>query len=457
MFNEHRKLGLSALSLATFVAVGCTFTGCTLEVPVVDEFLADRCVWSGAAAGPETLNLAVVLPLTVGGEVDLDADANARAVQLAVDDVNTRQGITGRKFRLATCDKRGDWTSGGTAQAAHIARWLHEQKVSAVISGGSGDTIAIHAETKGLGTLVVAQSATSADITFLNDDGLVWRTAPSDLYQGVVMARVLRQEGATQVAVIHEGGSYGESLAKIIKDQADATMAVKTWPLSAGAANIANLLTLVAGQKPDFVVLIAGAEDAVKVVNAKDPALPPAKLLLADALHSHDFTKHADMVGKLTGALGTLPGDPNGPVFETLSQHFQLMMGIDPRQRSYTAHSYDAAMAVILAHAWALREDGKAAVTGVKLAEGMKQLSAPGGPKHTLEPTSIIAAVTDLLAGKAIDIEGASGALDFEESTGEPKSAVEVWSVKADGDFETLRWIHATQTDGKWSYTETKP
>jgi branched-chain amino acid transport system substrate-binding protein len=448
--------------------LAAALAACTTEVPDRVQFIADRCERTVGPDEPGALRIGAILSLMrFGTSPDLDDVANGLAIELAVNQVNERQGIKGRRFHLTICDKAGDSVDDGEETAAEMARWLENTRgVTSIISGGSADTLAIHAAVHNrlddaapgaLGPLVVARTATSADITHLDDDGLVWRTAPSDLYQGLVMARVLQQEGAKKVAIVAISNSYGDSLAKIVKDNAGDGIDVQHFALTEGGKNLPAVVAAANAQAPDFLVLVTAIGDAKAILEAKDaPALAKARLLLADALHSVDLVNALADKARLVGALGTLPGDPFGPVYKTLQQSFLLAYGADSTQRSYTAHSYDAAMALMFAYAWAIGKDATD-IGGAALAEGMRQLSAKAGPVHTLEPTSIVPAISDLLAGKAIDIEGASGPLDFDPVTGEPTSAVEVWRVKGDGSFETLHFVRATPEGDGWQFEEFPP
>ena len=444
-----------------WAVVGCALlVGCAIEVPEVDRFIAERCEWRVPVADANRdFTIAAVIPVKLHGEkVDSDAVARARAMQLAVEDANERQGLHGRRFGFRVCDKGGDWVSFGHKKAAHIGRWLGDHGVAAIISGGSNDTLAIHAASLPQKTLVMSLGATAADITHLTDEDLLWRVAPSDLYQGVVMSKVLSDAGAKQVAAVVIDNAYGDSLAKILRDNAG-SMTVKTYALAGGATKADNVLALLNKQKPDYIVVAAnvGLGKVVLDALAASPTLGKTPLLLSDALHKADFIKSLANPAAVTGALGTLPGDPVGPTFDAFATHFQLRFSDDATQRSFSAHSYDAAYTLILAHAWALRGNKDKAVTGPDIADGLKQLSDPNGAAHQLLPTSYIAATSALLAGKAINVSGASGPLDFDNATGEPTSAVEVWQVQADGSFKTLKWLRAEPAGDSWSYTEIKP
>ncbi len=65
------------------------------------------------------------------------------------------------------------------------------------------------------GVVMISPSATSPGLSHANneDNGLFFRTAPSDARQGVVMTEVLMEEGIKEVAVTYTNNDYGKGLA----------------------------------------------------------------------------------------------------------------------------------------------------------------------------------------------------------------------------------------------------
>ncbi len=63
------------------------------------------------------------------------------------------------------------------------------------------------------GIVMVSPSATSPALSTAEDDGLFFRTAPSDARQGVVMTDILEERGITSVALTYTNNDYGKGLA----------------------------------------------------------------------------------------------------------------------------------------------------------------------------------------------------------------------------------------------------
>ena len=63
------------------------------------------------------------------------------------------------------------------------------------------------------GMVMISPSATSPGLSTVEDNGLFFRTAPSDARQGEVMAEILQDRGVNRVAVTYTNNDYGKGLA----------------------------------------------------------------------------------------------------------------------------------------------------------------------------------------------------------------------------------------------------
>ncbi len=93
------------------------------------------------------------------------------------------------------------------------------------------------------------------------------------------------------------------------------------------------------------------------------------------------------------------------------------------------ASAYDAFYLIAYA-SYAL---GDAPVTGTNLARAFQRLQPPGSP-IPVGPSGILDALEALRSTGSVDLDGASGHLDFDLSTGESTVDLAVQSVGVDGD-----------------------
>jgi branched-chain amino acid transport system substrate-binding protein len=105
---------------------------------------------------------------------------------------------------------------------------------------------------------------TSPDFTTYADNGLYFRTAPSDLLQGKVLAGLLADEGNTSVAILYRQESYGQGLADAVKENFEAQGGTVD-PFTAYAVDTENFdaeVDAIVAADPDAIVVIGFAESA---------------------------------------------------------------------------------------------------------------------------------------------------------------------------------------------------
>ena len=132
--------------------------------------------------------------------------------------------------------------------------------------------------------------------------------------------------------------------------------------------------------------------------------------------------------GEVEGAFGLGAADGGGDEAASFQARFLAEFGRNALDQTYASNSYDAMYLIALAAAHALGSDGKGALTGVRLAQGLARLSS--GAHFGLVPEQFTAARATLQGGGSIDVTGASGQLDFDPQTGEAPAAFQVWRIR---------------------------
>ncbi|MEX0305267.1 MAG: ABC transporter substrate-binding protein, partial [Leisingera sp.] len=67
------------------------------------------------------------------------------------------------------------------------------------------------------GMVMISPSATSPGLSTMEDNGLFFRTAPSDAREGQVMAEILKDRGISSIALTYTNNDYGKGLADAIE------------------------------------------------------------------------------------------------------------------------------------------------------------------------------------------------------------------------------------------------
>jgi branched-chain amino acid transport system substrate-binding protein len=101
------------------------------------------------------------------------------------------------------------------AATAAVERIVTSDRVAGIVGGMcSGETNAtLQNVALPNGVVMVSPSATSPALSTVEDNGLFFRTAPSDARQGVVMTEIIMERGIKTVAVTYTNNDYGKGLA----------------------------------------------------------------------------------------------------------------------------------------------------------------------------------------------------------------------------------------------------
>ncbi|WP_420863564.1 ABC transporter substrate-binding protein [Algirhabdus cladophorae] len=168
---------------------------------------------SSAFAGShsETVKIGVILGFT--GPIESLTPSMADGAELAMKEVTDGGKLLGgAKVEAVRADSTCIDSAAATAAAERL---ITADGVKGIMGADcSGVTGAILANVAlANGVVMVSPSATSPALTTAEDNGLFFRTAPSDARQGVVMTEVLMEEGIKSVALTYTNNDYGKGLA----------------------------------------------------------------------------------------------------------------------------------------------------------------------------------------------------------------------------------------------------
>ena len=210
----------------------------------------------------------------------------------------------------------------------------------ALLTTGTGDTLAAFGGARERGGLVMSVSATSKELTDLTDDGLVWRTAPSDVSQGQVLAqqvdRALGPDGADRRVAIFEANTvYANGLRSVFKDHLVEAGDTREFLFDEGGADLDSRLGEANGYDPDVAVIIAGPTDAAAVVNdfPRRLQLKDARIFLTDAAKNGTFLEALSEDGHVRDLRQPLRADLQPRRFGPELPRAQLRRDLRPRPR----------------------------------------------------------------------------------------------------------------------------
>ncbi len=174
------------------------------DVPVEGTREGDGVLTIGQLA-PQTGSLAFLGPPGIAG------------TQLAIQEINDLGGVLGQPITYLPGDS-GDTTTNQADQT--VDRHLAENVDAVVGAWSSSVTLTVIDKIAAAGVTMFSPANTSTELSGYDDDGLYFRSAPPDLYQGDVLGQFVINEGNQSVAIINLNDSYGNSLA----DQATTTI-----------------------------------------------------------------------------------------------------------------------------------------------------------------------------------------------------------------------------------------
>ena len=173
-----------------------------------------------ALAQSEDVKVGILLGFT--GPLESLAPPMASGAELAIKEVSDSGKLLGGSKVIAV---RGDDTcvdaAAGTAAGERLVTSDGVKAiVGAMCSGVTGAVLSNVAMPNGI--VMISPSATSPGLSTVEDNGLFFRTAPSDARQGEVIADVLKDRGVSSIAISYTNNDYGKGLAESIKAAVEA-------------------------------------------------------------------------------------------------------------------------------------------------------------------------------------------------------------------------------------------
>ena len=274
------------------------------------------------------------------------------------------------------------------------------------------------------GVTMVSPSATSPGLTSLADNGLFFRTAPSDAKGGQVLAQVGLDRGLTSVAVTYTNNDYGKGLADVFEASFTSGGGTVTAVASHedGKGDYSAEVGVLGSAGGDALVVIGYLNQGGKgMIQASLDSGAFDLFVLSDGMIGQSIID--DIGADLNGSFGTLPGTQS----EGAAKFAEISGDIDPTA-PYAGESYDAAALIALAIEAGGSADRSSIVANIK-----KVANAPG---DKILPGELAKGLEILAGGGDIDYQGAT---DVELSTfGDAAGSFKEMEVKG-GSFELVQ------------------
>jgi ABC-type branched-subunit amino acid transport system substrate-binding protein len=379
---------------------------------------------------------------------DPDDLPQLRAARMAVDEINAAGGVLGKTIEIITSYSQ---TRNYSQIHASLQTLISRGATTVLLTGGSGAVLKAAELTIQKGVLLMASSASSPHITNLTDKNLVWRTVPSDVFQGKLAARLIDSLKYRTVSVIYLNNAYGNELYRAFRKEFEkrggkVLSGVKYSDTTTYKSyDFKNKLEMLYRDNPDVIYMISYIEDGREIllqsekygfVQGQRGVYQPL-FLGCDGNYNPALLKgvRADIVEGMIGLAYTHPkSSPNYQrfveAFQAYSSSSSLPEELASSQESvseatntFAAASYDAVYAL----AYAMAKAGSTQASDI--AAALRQIS--GGTKNApvVNVQEFTKGLEFIAQGKNINYEGASGSIDFDMNGDVLSGTYIVWKV----------------------------
>ncbi|MDQ3470069.1 MAG: ABC transporter substrate-binding protein [Actinomycetota bacterium] len=213
----------------------------------------------GTRAGDGVLTIGSILPQT--GSLAFLGPPEFAGFDLAVDEINEGGGVLGQDL----VGIPGDSGDTSTDTANQTVDRLLAQDVDAIIGAASSSvTQTVIDKVTNAGVVLFSPANTSTVFTDYDDNGLYFRTAPPDVFQGDVLGQFIVNDGNQSVAFMVLNDDYGTSLlaqAKAtIEDSGGSVVVEKIYDPQADSFD--SEIDEIVAADPDAIVVIGFNESS---------------------------------------------------------------------------------------------------------------------------------------------------------------------------------------------------
>ena len=378
-----------------------------------------------AAEGDGTLTIGTLLPET--GSLAFLGPPEFASVDMAIQEINENGGVLGKDVAVV----HGDSGDTSTDIANQTVDRLLSQDVDAIVGAASSSvTLTVIDKIVGAGVVQFSPANTAKSLSEYDDEGLYFRTAPSDILQGQVLAEVIIEDGHQTLGILALQDPYGEGLAEDLtaafEDAGGEVIETKIYDPQ--AQNFDAEVQSMVDADPDAVAVIGFDESARIITTMAEKGIGPQD----KPVYGTDGNMANALGDQFEGSPTVLEGMKGTTPLVELSQEFKdrlLVVDDSLQDFNYAAESYDAVVVIALA-AIAAESDAGTDIGGEII--GVTR----DGTKCTA-----FKECADLLAdGEDIDYDGVSGPIDFDDVGDPGQASFGILQFNAEAKLDTLEY-----------------
>ncbi|MBT8241583.1 MAG: ABC transporter substrate-binding protein [Acidimicrobiia bacterium] len=373
-----------------------------------DDAMDDDAMADDGDVDPDAqLVIGTILPVT--GDLAFLGPAEIAGAELAAQDINAAGGVFGKDLVLIQGDS-GDTTTD-TANV-EVDRLLSEGADAIMGAASSAVSKTVIDKITGAGVIQFSPANTSPDFTTYDDNGLYFRTAPSDLLQGKVLADEVLAQGNETASVLFRQESYGTGLADAFRENFEAAGGTidEFIPYAIDVESFDAEVDTIQSAGSDAILVIGFAESANIITTMHERGIGPTSDVNVWGVDGNAGI-NAEMSDPsiLEGMSQTVPSVDLGSISDFIDRLNTEMGGEE--ETAYGAETYDSVVIVALAAAIAGSDGGTAIAAEIN-----------GVTKDGTKCTTFAECIALVEAGTDIDYDGLGGPYEFVDA-GEPAAA----------------------------------
>jgi ABC-type branched-subunit amino acid transport system substrate-binding protein len=378
----------------------------------------------------QLLNYSIGLSLCLTGSLSNYGQHFQEVAEMLKEHINEQGGFAdGGKLEYVI---RDDGTNPNQANQVDTDL-VNNAKVAAIMghcsSGATipGASISIPAK-----VVLMSPSATSPRVTEINDNDFVFRTAPSDALQGVLLAKLAYDKGYKKISIIARNDAYGGGLATEMKNAFERLggQVAKVTLYEESVTDYTAQITEASQDKPDAISIISFQEVQALLIQMVKAGVTNFDLFADGTKDQTNFDELAKVIDPelLKDKTGSAPASAQtdgSAKFESLYKAYRVKKN-QPQEEVfvYTGNTYDAIFLLALAMQKAALDQKK--LSGETIRDSLRAVA--NSPGEIIGVGDWKKAVELLKQGKDINYEGASGAVDFDKH-GDVLSPARIWSL----------------------------
>jgi len=288
-------------------------------------------------------NLKIGAPQPMTGPDAPFGDKFKKAYTLAIDEINAKGGVNGKKLEIVLEDHQAK-----NALAATVTEKLIAQEKVLVMTGGraSGQAVEIASVCQRLKTPYLVDHP-SADIITSKGFEWVFRNNPTgSIYPQAFNRFIVEVPGAMpkSAAVIYDNTVFGKTIANsamtFLKSKGVPIVADEAYPVN--TLDFKPLMTKVKASNPDYFLMVAvSTTDAILLTrHAKEIGIRPRAFVgFGGGFGVADFSGQLGPLAQNVFSSAAWSGNPNAPDTKAFYEKFHSKHGIYPKEHEVEGYA----------------------------------------------------------------------------------------------------------------------